>query len=39
MEQRFANDLYYVDNLSARLDLAIILGTVRSVLKRENINR
>jgi lipopolysaccharide/colanic/teichoic acid biosynthesis glycosyltransferase len=39
MDQRIANDLYYVDNLSARLDLSIVLATIRSVLGRKNINR
>lgn len=39
MEQRIANDLYYVDNVTARLDMAIVLGTVRSVVTRKNINR
>ncbi|NHA66687.1 sugar transferase [Phycicoccus flavus] len=38
-EQRFANDLFYVDHVSARLDATILLGTVRAVLRRENINR
>lgn len=39
MEQRIANDLYYIDNLSAHLDISILLGTVRSVVTRKNINR
>lgn len=39
MDQRVANDLYYVENLSVRLDLSIIVATVGSVLARKNINR
>jgi lipopolysaccharide/colanic/teichoic acid biosynthesis glycosyltransferase len=39
MDERMANDLYYVENLSARLDLAILLGTIVSVARRQNVNR
>lgn len=39
MEQRIANDQYYVNNISFVLDAKIILMTVLSVLKRENIYR
>ena len=39
MEERVANDLYYLDHLSARLDMSIVLATVRSVLGSKNINR
>lgn len=37
LEQRFSNDLYYVDNISFILDAKIIWMTVLSVLKKENI--
>jgi lipopolysaccharide/colanic/teichoic acid biosynthesis glycosyltransferase len=39
MEQRIANDLYYVDNVSARLDVRIVVRTLLSVAARQNINR
>lgn len=39
MDERVANDLYYVENLSGRLDLSIIVATIGSVLARRNINR
>ena len=39
MEQRVANDLYYVENLSFKLDLKILLMTIISVLRTKNINR
>lgn len=39
MDERVANDLYYLDHLSARLDISIVLATVRSVLGSKNINR
>ena len=39
MDERIANDLYYVENLSARLDLEILIGTIVSVLQRRNVNR
>ncbi len=37
LEQRFSNDLYYVDNISFILDVKIIWMTILSVLKKENI--
>lgn len=37
-EEKFALDLWYVDNHSLKLDLAILLLTVRKVLMREGIN-
>lgn len=36
-EQKMANDVYYVDNISLWLDIKILFKTVISVLKRENI--
>lgn len=39
MEQRVANDLYYVENISLALDMKILYMTVVSVLKSKNINR
>jgi lipopolysaccharide/colanic/teichoic acid biosynthesis glycosyltransferase len=39
MDERIANDLYYVENLSVRLDLEILIGTIVSVLRRRNVNR
>lgn len=36
-EERFQNDIYYVRNLSFKLDLSIIFKTVKVVFKRENI--
>lgn len=37
-EQKFALDLWYVDNWSLRLDLSILLSTVRKVLSREGVS-
>ena len=37
-EQKIENDCFYVDNLSFCLDLQIFIQTIRSVLRRENIN-
>ncbi len=37
-EERFARDVWYVDNLSMRLDLLILRRTVRSVFRKEGIN-
>lgn len=37
-DEKIANDNYYVDHISFLLDLKILLHTVISVLKRENIN-
>lgn len=39
MEQRIANDLFYVENISAVLDLKILYMTFISVIKSKNINR
>lgn len=39
MDQRIANDSYYVDNVSFILDIQIIIMTIVSVLKSKNINR
>ena len=36
-EQKIENDIYYVDNVSFALDVKILVQTVKSVLKRENI--
>jgi lipopolysaccharide/colanic/teichoic acid biosynthesis glycosyltransferase len=38
-EEKFALDVWYVDNLSLLLDLKIILLTVWKALKREGINQ
>ena len=37
-EEKFKNDAYYVRNLSFLLDIKILIRTVKSVLKKENIN-
>ena len=37
-QQKFDYDLYYVDNISFRLDVKILLLTIVKVLKREGIN-
>lgn len=39
MEQRIANDLFYVENISIVLDLKIMYMTIISVIKSKNINR
>jgi len=39
MEQRVANDLFYVENVSLLLDLKILYLTFMSVVKTKNINR
>ena len=36
-EEKIKNDIYYVENISFLLDVKILLRTVMSVLKRENI--
>ena len=36
-EQKLANDVYYVENISFLFDIKILIKTVMSVLKRENI--
>jgi len=37
-EEKFKLDVWYVDNWSLRLDLKIVLMTIRKILKREGIN-
>jgi len=37
-EEKFQCDCYYVDNISFVMDVKVLLQTVKSVLKRENIN-
>lgn len=39
MEERMTNDVWYSQNISFLLDLKILIKTISSVLKRENINR
>lgn len=39
MDERIINDAYYVDNISAILDIKIIIMTIVSVLQSKNINR
>lgn len=36
-DDRFKHDLYYVENLSLKMDLKVILLTIQTVLKREGI--
>lgn len=36
-EEKFQHDCYYVDNVSFSMDIKVLLQTVKSVLKRENI--
>ena len=36
-DQKIENDVYYVDNLSFAFDVKILVQTVKTVLKRENI--
>lgn len=36
-EQKIENDVYYVENLSFVMDVKILIQTIKSVLKRENI--
>ena len=38
-EERFKNDFYYVENISFKLDLKIIIKTILKVLKRSDINQ
>ena len=38
-EERFKNDIYYVENISFELDLKIIIKTILKVLKRSDINK
>ena len=37
-KQKFEYDIWYVDNISFKLDLKILLLTIRKVLKQEGIN-
>lgn len=37
-EDKFKNDVFYVDNYSLILDIKILLATVKSVILRSNIN-
>ena len=37
-EEKFRHDCYYVENVSFVMDVKVLLQTVKSVLKRENIN-
>ncbi len=37
-EERFELDVYYVDNLSLKLDLQVLAKTISSVLKRDGIS-
>ncbi|MCM1086932.1 MAG: sugar transferase [Muribaculaceae bacterium] len=37
-EEKFAYDVQYVKNISLALDIHILLGTLRAVVKREGIN-
>lgn len=36
-EKRYESDKYYVDHISFRLDVMIVFGTIKRVLKRSNI--
>jgi sugar transferase EpsL len=38
-EEKFALDLWYVDNYSLLLDLKILLGTISYVMQRKDINK
>jgi lipopolysaccharide/colanic/teichoic acid biosynthesis glycosyltransferase len=38
-EERFEQDIWYVDNQSLRLDLKILILTIRKVIKRDDINQ
>ncbi|MDX1412681.1 MAG: sugar transferase [Candidatus Promineifilaceae bacterium] len=38
-EEKFALDVWYVDHLTFRLDLTIILRTTKLIIKREGINQ
>ena len=38
-EERFKNDIYYVENISFLLDLRIIIKTILKVIKKSDINQ
>ena len=38
-EDRFKNDIYYVENISFLLDLRIIIKTILKVIKKSDINQ
>lgn len=38
-EERFKNDIYYVENLSFLLDIKIVIKTILKVIKRSDINQ
>ncbi|MGV8135450.1 MAG: sugar transferase [Mangrovibacterium sp.] len=35
--KRYENDAYYVDNLSLKMDIKVLIKTIETVLKKENI--
>lgn len=37
-QQKFEHDIWYVENISLKLDLKIVVLTIKKVLKREDIN-
>src|SRR5699024_3252565 len=37
MQDKYKNDIYYVENLSLSLDIRILSKTITSILKRKNI--
>ncbi|AVR00353.1 UDP-phosphate galactose phosphotransferase [Oceanobacillus iheyensis] len=37
-KEKFKNDIYYVDNISFKLDFQVLLATIINVSKRKNIN-
>lgn len=39
MDQRIANDLFYVDNISIALDIKILILTLLSIIKAKNVYR
>jgi lipopolysaccharide/colanic/teichoic acid biosynthesis glycosyltransferase len=39
LKDRFAEDIYYVENISLLLDVKILLRTIRTVLRGENVYR
>jgi len=38
-QQKFIFDVWYIDNLSFKLDMQIFLQTIKKVLKKEGVNR